>query len=54
MNSKLVFMAIAIVAAFAITSMASIGVFSGVEPLEAFAQNMTNMTGGNMTAPPTP
>jgi hypothetical protein len=27
-------------------------VFSGVEPMEAFAQNMTNMT--NMTAPPTP
>ena len=53
MNPKLVFVAIAIVV-FAIPSMASIGVFSGVEPLEAFAQNMTNMTGGNMTVPPTP
>ena len=53
MNPKLVFVAIAIVV-FAITFMASIGVFSGVEPLQAFAQNMTNMTGGNMTAPPTP
>jgi hypothetical protein len=54
MNPKLVFVAIAIVAAFAITSMAGIGVFSGIEPMEAFAQNMTNMTGGNMTAPPAP
>jgi hypothetical protein len=61
MNPKLVLMAIAVVAAaatFAITSIASIDVFSGIEPMEAFAQdNMTmggNMTGGNMTAPPTP
>jgi hypothetical protein len=61
MNPKLVLMAIAVVAAaatFAITSIASIDVISGIEPMEAFAQdNMTmggNMTGGNMTAPPTP
>jgi hypothetical protein len=57
MNTKalLVMFAIAAVAAtFAITSMASIEMFSGIGsssigPTEAFAQNMTNMTGGNMT-----
>jgi hypothetical protein len=56
MNTKIFLVAIAIVAAvatFAITTMASLDVFSGVGPTEAFAQNMTgnmtNMTAGNMT-----
>jgi hypothetical protein len=56
MNTKIFLVAIAIVAAvatFAITSIASLDVFSGVGPTEAFAQNltgnMTNMTAGNMT-----
>jgi hypothetical protein len=56
MNTKIFLVAIAIVAAvatFAITSIASLDVFSGIGPTEAFAQNMTgnmtNMTAGNMT-----
>jgi hypothetical protein len=56
MNTKIFLVAIAIVAAvatFAITSIASLDVFSGIGPTEAFAQNMTgnvtNMTAGNVT-----
>jgi hypothetical protein len=52
MNTKIFLLAIAIVAAtatFAITAIASIDVSSGIGLTEAFAQNMTNMTGGNMT-----
>ena len=57
MNTKVLLVVFAIVAyaaTAAITSMASIEMFSGtgpsvIGPTEAFAQNMTNMTGGNMT-----
>jgi hypothetical protein len=57
MNTNVFLVAIAIVAAaatFAITTIASIDVFSGLGPTEAFAQNMTagnvtNMTAGNVT-----
>jgi hypothetical protein len=57
MNTKVLLVAIAIVAAaatFAIITIASIEVFSDIGPTEAFAQNMTagnmtNMTAGNMT-----
>jgi hypothetical protein len=56
MNTKIFLVAIAIVAAvatFAITTMASLDLISGIGPTEAFAQNMTgnvtNMTAGNAT-----
>jgi hypothetical protein len=56
MNTKIFLVAIAIVAAvatFAITTMASVDLFSGIGSTEAFAQNMTgnatNMTAGNVT-----
>ncbi|MGA8105567.1 MAG: hypothetical protein WB815_02845 [Nitrososphaeraceae archaeon] len=61
MNPKLVFVAIAIVAAFGISAVVGLATVTPVLAQEEVnmtmeAENMTsaNMTGGEMAAPPTP
>ena len=59
MNPKLVFVAIAIVAAFGIGAVVGLATVTPVlaqDNMTMEAGNMTggNMTGGEMTAPPTP